>query len=122
MPWRWTHRPIWRLSECPASSRYWYRALHFFGVFWAWRLRDCSGAQVPRIGRVAGVESLTIVETRDAVLVSTGTDGEDLKTVVGELGRRGRPEHIVHPRQYRPWGYFALMRRGKVLQYGAAAL
>jgi mannose-1-phosphate guanylyltransferase/mannose-6-phosphate isomerase len=69
-----------------------------------------------RLVVAAGVDGLTIVETRDAVLVSTGADGGDLKAVVEELARRGRTEHLAHPRQYRPWGHFEVIRAGKGFQ------
>jgi mannose-1-phosphate guanylyltransferase/mannose-6-phosphate isomerase len=80
-------------------------------------LRDAHDMLVRADSRLvvaAGVEGLTIVETRDAVLVSKGE--ADIKAVVEELGRRGRTEHLAHPRQDRPWGYFEVIQAGKGFQ------
>jgi len=76
--------------------------------------RDMLVRADSRLVVVAGVEGLTIVETRDAVLVSKGE--ADIKAVVEELGRRGRTEHLAHPRQDRPWGYFEVIQAGKGFQ------
>jgi len=69
-----------------------------------------------RLVAAVDVDGITIVETRDAVLVSAGGDGDNIRAVVEELGRRGRTEHLAHRRQERPWGHFETVRVGDGFQ------
>ena len=78
-------------------------------------VRDSLVRADSRLVAATGVEGLTIVETRDAVLVSAGA-GDGIKAVVGELASRGRTEHLAHPRQHRPWGYFDVIDGGDGFQ------
>ncbi|MDP8567769.1 mannose-1-phosphate guanylyltransferase/mannose-6-phosphate isomerase [Methylophilus aquaticus] len=53
-----------------------------------------------------GVSDLLIVETSDAVLVAHRDFAQDVKSIVDHLKSSGRSEHKVHPRVYRPWGWY----------------
>lgn len=53
-----------------------------------------------------GVEDLLIVETGDAVLVAHRDHAQDVKNIVDHLKASGRSEHKMHPRVYRPWGWY----------------
>lgn len=53
-----------------------------------------------------GVSDLLIVETSDAILVAHRDFAQDVKTIVDHLKSSGRTEHKVHPRVYRPWGWY----------------
>ncbi len=56
---------------------------------------DASGLVVPAGGRtvaVIGLEDVVVVDTGDALLVTTYAHAQDVKTVVEELRRRGRSE------------------------------
>lgn len=55
---------------------------------------------------VVGVEDLLIVETSDAVLVAHRDYAQDVKKIVDHLKASGRTEHQMHPRVYRPWGWY----------------
>lgn len=59
-----------------------------------------------RFVAVVGVEDLLIVETSDAVLVAHRDCAQDVKNIVDHLKASGRNEHKVHPRVYRPWGWY----------------
>lgn len=51
-----------------------------------------------------GLENIIVVQTKDAVLVAAKDQVQDVKTVVQNLKKGGRPEHRVHREVYRRWG------------------
>jgi mannose-1-phosphate guanylyltransferase/mannose-1-phosphate guanylyltransferase/mannose-6-phosphate isomerase len=59
-----------------------------------------------RFVAAVGVEDLVIVETGDAILVAHRDCAQDVKNIVDHLKASGRTEHQVHPRVYRPWGWY----------------
>lgn len=59
-----------------------------------------------RFVAAVGVEDLLIVETSDAVLVAHRDCAQDVKNIVDHLKASGRSEHQMHPRVYRPWGWY----------------
>ncbi|SDK08436.1 mannose-1-phosphate guanylyltransferase/mannose-1-phosphate guanylyltransferase / mannose-6-phosphate isomerase [Methylophilus rhizosphaerae] len=59
-----------------------------------------------RFVSAVGVEDLLIVETSDAVLVAHRDCAQDVKNIVDHLKANGRSEHKMHPRVYRPWGWY----------------
>lgn len=59
-----------------------------------------------RLVALAGVSDIIIVETKDAVLVTTREHAQDVKKIVASLKKAGRSEAINHPTVYRPWGSY----------------
>ncbi|TXI37284.1 MAG: mannose-1-phosphate guanylyltransferase/mannose-6-phosphate isomerase [Methylophilus methylotrophus] len=59
-----------------------------------------------RFVAAVGVEDLLIVETSDAILVAHRDCAQDVKNIVDHLKATGRSEHKMHPRVYRPWGWY----------------
>ena len=53
-----------------------------------------------------GVDGLTIVDTRDAVLVAKSTETARIKEIVATLHADGRTEADAHAKVYRPWGWY----------------
>lgn len=53
-----------------------------------------------------GVDGLTVVDTRDAVLVAKSTETARIKDIVATLTSEGRPEASEHAQVYRPWGWY----------------
>ena len=81
--------------------------------------RDARGSYLRSEGRLiaaVGVENLVIIETSDALLVSTRERADDVKLAVEELKRSKRTEHITHRRVYRPWGYYESIDAGETYQ------
>jgi mannose-1-phosphate guanylyltransferase/mannose-6-phosphate isomerase len=81
--------------------------------------RDSRGSYLRSEGRLiaaVGVEDLVIIETSDALLVSTKARADDVKLAVEELKRRRRIEHAIHRRVYRPWGYYESIDNGERFQ------
>ncbi len=59
-----------------------------------------------RMVAAVGVDDLVIVETADAVLVSSRKSAQDVKLLVDRLKSAERTEHVTHRRVYRPWGSY----------------
>lgn len=59
-----------------------------------------------RMVAAVGVDDLVIVETADAVLVSSRKSSQDVKLLVDRLKSAERTEHVTHRRVYRPWGSY----------------
>lgn len=59
-----------------------------------------------RLVTLVGVENLTVVETKDAVLVAHRDQVQDVKHIVGQLQTQQRPEATIHREVNRPWGTY----------------
>lgn len=59
-----------------------------------------------RLLSVSGLADVVVVETSDAVLVTSRAKSQSVKDVVSRLADGKRLEHVNHRRVYRPWGYF----------------
>lgn len=59
-----------------------------------------------RLLSVSGLDDIVVVETGDAVLVTSREKSQLVKDVVTRLADRERTEHLNHRRVYRPWGYY----------------
>jgi mannose-1-phosphate guanylyltransferase/mannose-6-phosphate isomerase len=53
-----------------------------------------------------GLEDVVVVETADAVLVTSREKAQDVKQIYGRLKELNREEHKFHRRVYRPWGAY----------------
>jgi mannose-1-phosphate guanylyltransferase/mannose-6-phosphate isomerase len=72
-------------------------------------LQDVKNSLIHAEGRLVaavGVENQIVVETRDAVLVTTRAHAQDVKKIVESLKASKRPETENHPKVYRPWGWY----------------
>lgn len=59
-----------------------------------------------RLLSVNGLDDVVVVETSDAVLVTSRAKSQSVKDVVSRLADGKRSEHLNHRRVYRPWGYY----------------
>jgi mannose-1-phosphate guanylyltransferase / mannose-6-phosphate isomerase len=55
---------------------------------------------------VVGLDDVIVVSTTDAVLVSSRTKAEEVKTLVEQLKAHNYRAGVEHRRIYRPWGYY----------------
>jgi len=78
--------------------------------------RDTLVHATSRLVGVVGVDNLVIVETPDAVLVADRSRSQEVKQIVGELGRSGRSEQTVHRQVHRPWGWYDSIDAGARFQ------
>jgi mannose-1-phosphate guanylyltransferase/mannose-6-phosphate isomerase len=59
-----------------------------------------------RMVALAGVSNHIVIETQDAVLVTTRDRAQDVKQIVARLKSNKRQEAQDHPKVYRPWGSY----------------
>jgi mannose-1-phosphate guanylyltransferase/mannose-6-phosphate isomerase len=57
-----------------------------------------------------------IVATKDAVLVSSRDQSQDVKKIVEQLEAKGRDQHIHHSVMHRPWGSYESVDTGHRFQ------
>ncbi|WP_240783549.1 mannose-1-phosphate guanylyltransferase/mannose-6-phosphate isomerase [Stenotrophobium rhamnosiphilum] len=69
-----------------------------------------------RLVTLAGVDNHIVIETQDAVLVTTRDRVQDVKKIVAQLGALKRTEAQEHPRVYRPWGSYETIALGERFQ------
>jgi len=55
------------------------------------------------------LENIVIVETPDTVFVSDLGTSKNVKTIVQNLKKQGRPEYKSHVTVYRPWGTYTIL-------------
>ena len=60
-----------------------------------------------------GLDHLTIVETRDAVLIADSNKLQGVKDIVNELKLKKHQVVDVHRTEYRPWGTFTILEEGE---------
>ena len=66
-----------------------------------------------RLVVTAGINSLVIIETKDAVLVVDKKESQQVRALVDQLRINGRCEAQQHRVVYRPWGCFDSIEEGE---------
>jgi mannose-1-phosphate guanylyltransferase/mannose-6-phosphate isomerase len=69
-----------------------------------------------RLVAALGLDNVVVVATDDVVLVVRRDEAQNVKKVVEALARAERPEHSVHTKVYRPWGYYQSIDAGDRFQ------
>ena len=69
-----------------------------------------------RMIAAVGVDNLIVVETADAVLVTTRERSQEVKQIAEHLKASGREEHRFHKRVHRPWGAYEGIDEGDRFQ------
>jgi len=69
-----------------------------------------------RLVSVIGLDDVVVVETPDAVLVSSRAASQDVKRIVGRLSAGERDEHNLHRKVHRPWGWYDSIDTGARFQ------
>ncbi len=80
---------------------------------------DSQGCYLRSGGRLVaavGIENLVVIETSDALLVSTRERADDVRIAVEQLKKVKRTEPAIHRRVYRPWGYYESIDAGDGFQ------
>ena len=60
-----------------------------------------------------GIHNLAVIETNDAVLISSIDETQKVKNIVQELEDKGAYEGKAHRKIYRPWGNYTSVVQGK---------
>jgi mannose-1-phosphate guanylyltransferase/mannose-6-phosphate isomerase len=66
-----------------------------------------------RLIAVNDLSEIVIIDTQDALLVSSKRSSQDVKFIVEKLKDNNRIESVNHRKVYRPWGYFDSIDSGK---------
>ncbi len=59
-----------------------------------------------RLIAAASVSNLIIVDTQDALLVTSKDNSQNIENIVKHLKKNNRPEFNNHRKVFRPWGYY----------------
>jgi len=62
------------------------------------------------------IKDLVIIDTQDALLVSSRKNSQNIKEIVKKLSNTNRRESENHRKVYRPWGYFDSIDNGEGFQ------
>jgi mannose-1-phosphate guanylyltransferase/mannose-6-phosphate isomerase len=76
-------------------------------------VRNCYIHSENRLIAALGIENQIIIETKDAVLVSSIERSQDVKLIAGRLKKQMREEAFSHSRTYRPWGSYESIDTGE---------
>lgn len=63
-----------------------------------------------------GVNNLMIINTPDAVLVADKSQAQQVKSIITQIQKQKRSEHLQHREIYRPWGCFDAIDDGERYQ------
>lgn len=67
---------------------------------------NCYLRSSGRLIAAVGISNLSVVETKDAILVADRSSSQDIKKIVDQLKLEKRMEFDSHLLVYRPWGYY----------------
>ena len=79
-------------------------------------VKNCLIQGNDRLISAVGVEDLIIVDSKDALLVSSKANSEDVKLIVEDLKKENRSECNLHREVYRPWGKYDSVDSAKGFQ------
>jgi mannose-1-phosphate guanylyltransferase/mannose-6-phosphate isomerase len=82
-------------------------------------VEDCGNTLVhagSRLVAAVGLKDVVIVETPDAVMVSSQQRSQDVKRIVARLEMDGRGEKSLHRKVHRPWGWYDSIDSGPRFQ------
>jgi mannose-1-phosphate guanylyltransferase/mannose-6-phosphate isomerase len=65
-----------------------------------------------RLVSVVGLSDVVVVETPDAVLVTSRERSQDVKLIVNQLTAEQRDEQTLHRKVHRPWGWYDSIDNG----------
>ena len=65
-----------------------------------------------RLVAAIGIKDLLVIETEDAVLITTKKESQKVKELVQKLQESKRKEVREHTTHYRPWGKFTVLEEG----------
>ena len=91
---------LWQMAEKDRDGN------HLSGDVIAHNTNNCYVRAQNRLVATLGVDDLVIVDTADALLVSSIDAVQDVKKIVDEIKECRRPEATIHREVYRPWGKY----------------
>lgn len=76
---------------------------------------DCRNSLIrshDRLVAVVDMDGVSVIETRDAVLVMRRGSSQKVRMIVDELSRGSGTEHLLHATVHRPWGSYTVLEEG----------
>jgi len=89
---------------------------HCQGDVLTWQSQGNYLQSTSRLLAAVGVRDLVVVETPDAVLVTTPEHAQEVRQIVQQLQADKRPEAEQHLKVARPWGSFESLSQGQRYQ------
>jgi len=84
-----------------------------YGDVLTWDCRNTLVHASSRLVSVVGVDDVVVVETPDAVMVTSRARSQDVKHVVNALDDTRREERALHRKVHRPWGWYDSIDEGE---------
>ena len=103
-------RSVWEMSEKDENGNAGKGDIDFHGS------NNCFVSGENQFVSAIGVSDLTIVCTKDAVMVAHKDAIQDIKLVVNGLKANGRSEWDLHRKVFRPWGNYDSLDKGDRFQ------
>ena len=101
---------LWEISEKDANGN-----VHKGDVLSTGSQNNYVFAETGLVATV-GLQDVIVVQTKDAVLVASKDQVQDVKHIVQQLKAAGRSEHHIHREVYRPWGKYDAIDNGERYQ------
>lgn len=77
---------------------------------------DCKNSLIyaeDHLIAAVGIDSLIVVDTKDALLIAAKDRAQDVKRIVEQLEASEREEHLLHREVHRPWGSYDSVDNGQ---------
>ena len=100
-------KSLWDISQKNINGNY------INGRVIAEKSNDCYFHSDQRLLVGIGVENLIIVDTNDAILVSSRDQSQNIGNIIKSLNSKDFPEVKTHRKIYRPWGNYTTIVEGK---------
>lgn len=65
-----------------------------------------------RLVATIGLDDMTIIDTKDVLLVAKKDKSQDVKKIIEKLKEDGRMEYKLGTTVYKPWGYYTVLEEG----------
>lgn len=86
----------------------------FDGEVYTYEATDCYVQAKNRVIGLVGVNDLVVIDTPDALLISTKSQVQNVKNIVAQLKSNGHNSHHTHMETSRPWGNFTILEESEL--------
>ena len=81
----------------------------FDGEVYSHEVNDCYVQTKNRVIGLVGVTDLIVIDTPDALLISSKSQVQNVKNIVAQLKSNGHDSHHTHMETSRPWGSYTVL-------------
>lgn len=81
----------------------------FNGDVYTHDVTNCYVHSTSRIVSLVGLDGLVVIDTPDAILISSKDQVQDVKSIVTQLKLNGHHSHHTHRETSRPWGSYTVL-------------